>query len=245
MAIILYQSKSLEANVLCLDKDGLLFDSIVFWNALWKKRVEQLSSLMGTDGISLWNSISGGEPLDRSGPFALAYPRDEMVIAAAVIYKVTGEPWDECIRLAEEGFNQADRLLDLHSALKPMPGFPQVIHRAKSAGMKVAIVTSDDETRTDLSLRLYGIRELVDYICTPANVNRGKPYPDMLYKVAEVLNCRPCDLVMVGDSIVDVEMAKNAGAKGISIPDKSCIHVFKDYEIVESLEGIGFRMSSG
>jgi phosphoglycolate phosphatase len=243
MAIVKIDSKSFKANVLCLDKDGLLFDSIVFWEALWKERLEQFSGIMGSTGIELWKSLCGVEPLDRFGPFALAYPQEEVVLAAAVLYKISGHPWNICTRLAEERFYQADQLLDLNLALKPLPGFPKVIEKAKKVGMKVAIVTSDDETRTDISLRHFGVRDMVDYICTPADVEHGKPHPDMLYKVGQILSCKANDMVMIGDSLVDVEMARNAGAKGIAIPDKTLLHLFKGYVFKESLDEIEFLES--
>lgn len=231
------------ARVLCLDKDGLLFDSDVFWNALREQREKELAQVLDTDGIAMWRSLSGVTPIaiNRRGPFALAYPHDEAVIAASVLYAKTGLPWDQALDAAEMAFRRADEALDLRRALHPLPGFPDILHRAKAAGLAVAVVTSDDETRTERSLTIFGVRDLIDLVCTPASVGRGKPHPDMLHHVARTLRCSPADLAMVGDSLVDLEMASRAGAFGIAVPHPDDRKLFAGYVVVNRLDEIVIR----
>jgi phosphoglycolate phosphatase len=237
MGSIKVGSKRYTCKALCLDKDGLLFDSESFWMELLRAREQVLASVLDENSLTLWRSLSGvmSEGIDRQGPFALAHPRDEMVIAASVIYLFTRKSWDVCWKIACERFALADNSLDWKSALRPLPGFPHIIQEAKKAGVPVAIVTSDDAERTEYSLSLFGVRDQVDLICTPLEVGRGKPYPDMLLHVAERFGCSPSEIVMIGDSLVDVEMAKNAGSVGIGIPHKEARHLFNGYLTVNSL----------
>ena len=230
-----------RCQVLCLDKDGLLFDSATFWQALWHQRECAIGHVLPAEGLSRLKPLLGvdstGE-IDGNGPLALAFPRDEVAIAAAVLYATTGTSWDAALRLMEQAFTSADASLNLHAALKPLPGFPEIIYRAKRAGIKVAIVTSDDEQRTKNSMELFAVYSMIDFICTPANVNRGKPYPDMLLHVAAHFGVHVNDLVMVGDSLVDVEMANNAGAVGIAVPPSERIRDFHAELVVPSLDDI-------
>ncbi len=243
MANVIVDGVIHPCRVLCLDKDGLLFDSIVFWSELLRCREEALKPLFGDDGVRLWRKLSGASPvaIDSGGPFALAQPRDEMTIAAAVIYAQMEWPWNQCLEYAEQAFHVADKALHLQTALKPLPGFPGILYRAKRAGLNVVIVTSDNRERTEDSLTVFGIRSLVDVIYTPVDVERGKPYPDLLLKVANDFRCRPDELIMVGDSLVDVEMARNAGALGIGIPSNQTRHLFTEFTVVQSLLEISIR----
>ena len=60
----------------------------------------------------------------------------------------------------------------------------------------------------------------------------------MLLHVAAHFGVHVNDLVMVGDSLVDVEMANNAGAVGIAVPPSERIRDFHAELVVPSLDDI-------
>ena len=79
------------------------------------------------------------------------------------------------------------------------------------------------------------------FVVTSADVPLGKPNPDMLLYISEKENLPTSHMVMIGDSYVDVAMAKAAGSIGFGVT------VFDDMkekmkpyatEILDSLEGI-------
>ena len=51
----------------------------------------------------------------------------------------------------------------------------------------------------------------MDAVATSEDVSRGKPHPDLFLTAAERLGAAPSDCVVVEDSDVGIECARNAG----------------------------------
>ena len=68
------------------------------------------------------------------------------------------------------------------------------------------------------SFELVG-EEPPELIVVPEMVEHGKPAPDMLLYISEAAGVPAERIAMIGDSYVDVKMAKNAGAFGIGVPE--------------------------
>ncbi|WDL95339.1 HAD family hydrolase [Alicyclobacillus sp. ALC3] len=241
MGIVRAAGREMQCEVLCLDKDGLMFERGVFWRTLWRARERALSDMASEVALQELRSLLGVSSeieADANGPFALMSPGEEAVVVAALLYRDSGLPWDTALETAKQRLKQSDDDLDLRQALVPRPGFPDILHRAKAAGMKVAVVTADDESRARESLALFGVRDLVDLVCTPAQVKNSKPYPDMLRYVERELGVHAAKLVMVGDSLVDVQMAAAAGASGIGVPYPENLSRFDSHLTVDTLDDI-------
>ncbi len=58
-------------------------------------------------------------------------------------------------------------------------------------------------------MRALGIE--ADALVTSEDVTRGKPHPDLFLAAAEKLGARPADCIVVEDSDVGIECARNAG----------------------------------
>ena len=125
--------------------------------------------------------------------------------------------------------------------MKPRKGFPDILKRLRDASIPYGIATSDTKERAKKSVELFDDYSKVKFVVTIDDVERGKPDPDMLWWIQKRTKIPMENIAMVGDSIVDVEMAKNAGAIGIGIPEheemkqKMCGIAS---EIVDSLEDI-------
>jgi phosphoglycolate phosphatase-like HAD superfamily hydrolase len=65
----------------------------------------------------------------------------------------------------------------------------------------------------------------------PEDVANGKPAPDMIFEVLKKTDCRADESVMVGDSISDMKMGKNAEVK-------ACIGVLTGITERQQLEGL-------
>jgi phosphoglycolate phosphatase len=62
-----------------------------------------------------------------------------------------------------------------------------------------------------------GVAEHLDFLITPEQVERGKPEPDMVHKACSLLGIEPSSMLVVGDSVVDMQMARKAGAVAIGL----------------------------
>ncbi|MBD2844342.1 HAD family hydrolase [Paenibacillus sp. IB182496] len=215
-----------EVELVVFDKDGLLFDAQYFWKCLAQIRIAALREALPSEGVRAWcrrfgvretgGAVTDVEP---GGIFALAPPQEEIIVTAAVLAEWSDADWGVCRERAAELFAVSDRQFDLLQSLQPRPGFPAIFDRLEAAGVPFGIATSDDDDRTRRSIARYARVEALQFVVTPVDVERGKPHPDMLELIARRTGIRPERIMMIGDSFVDVRMARAAGCIGVGIPD--------------------------
>lgn len=209
------------------DKDGLMFKSQQFWKELGESRLHLLYERLPADVCERWSNVFGVrerngivEYVDPKGAFAVASPAEEVAVTAGLIIDSLGWTWTDARALAVDVYAKADKELDLSKALMPQDGLLQIFEKLNEAGIPYAVATSDTRDRVNRSMRLFGIEPpTADYIIAPENVKRGKPFPDMLLLASQRSSVPTEHIVMIGDSYVDVQMAHEAGAIGIGIPE--------------------------
>lgn len=99
---------------------------------------------------------------------------------------------------------------------RPYDGIPPLMKRLREAGCAVAVVSNKDD---------YAVQQLCDFYfpsLTVAAAGRTddvpkKPAPEMVYRVLERTGIAKENAVMVGDSDVDLQTARNAGVPCISV----------------------------
>jgi phosphoglycolate phosphatase len=82
----------------------------------------------------------------------------------------------------------------------------------RADGRHVAVATGDDRGPTVATLRALGVASLVDAIACPDDGHPTKPDPGMFAHLCATLGVAPPRAAMIGDSTVDLEMARAAGA---------------------------------
>lgn len=220
-------SQRFEVGAFVFDKDGLMFESQCFWQELARERRAGLVALEDEAFWHTWADCFGvtlderGEPcyVDPDGIFALAPESAEIDATATLIVQRRHGCWDDAHAAALDIFRRADAALSLQRALRPRPGFPDILRRLTEAGVPCCVATSDTMERAQRSLTLFAAADYISHWITPVEVAHGKPAPDMLLLAAERLQLPVGALAMVGDSHVDMEMALAAGATGIGVPE--------------------------
>ncbi len=236
-----------KISLVVFDKDGLMFKSQPFWAGIGNERMARLKEYMTEDEVREWAGIFGltlenGEVVycDPKGILAVAAPKEEIAVTAGLMVKNTGLPWAKALEMAKDVFTRADVEMDLSKALVPRPGFPEIFARLREAGIAYAIATSDTMSRVVASLKMFG-EKLPDIVVVPEMVEHGKPAPDMLLKACELAGVPVEESAMVGDSYVDVKMARDAGGMGIGIPEneemRASISGYTE-AVIDSLEDI-------
>ena len=107
-----------------------------------------------------------------------------------------------------------------HDAL--IQEFPQVVQalsRLRSAGIKVAVVTSKRRVSVEMALNNFpDLRNVVDRFVTMEDTNEHKPHPEPLWRGLELVGGVPKEeAAYVGDSPFDVEAAKAAGLTSVAV----------------------------
>ena len=80
------------------------------------------------------------------------------------------------------------------------------------------LASSGQQRHVDFALDLLDAREIADAWTSSADAERTKPAPDLLQVALKKLGASPdAPSVMIGDSVYDVEAAKNAGMPAIAV----------------------------
>jgi HAD superfamily hydrolase (TIGR01509 family) len=93
----------------------------------------------------------------------------------------------------------------------------ELLETLKKNGAKVAIATGSSRPSILPIMEKFDIR--VDAIATSEDVSRGKPHPDLFLCAAEKLGVQPQNCIVLEDSDVGIEAAKNAGMKALRFYD--------------------------
>lgn len=210
-----------ETAVKCVafDKDGTLFDAFGFWLYIDTLRKKAFASQVGEQHKEAWSRLMGitDSGVDHQGVLAVATTQEEIVMTAGLIYQLKAWPWVTCKQAAEEIFRTADAKMEIDQAFKSVEGVPDIFHELSEAGIYTGILTSDSSQRTEKCMKLLDVQELLDFVVTPEKVKEGKPAPDMVHAACEQLGIEPLDMAVIGDSVVDMRMARQAGSLAVGI----------------------------
>jgi phosphoglycolate phosphatase len=143
---------------------------------------------------------------------ALAYVRETMGQSKIEVFRhILG---------AEEAAQQANAAFEEHYArsvragqVAPLPGAAQTLAALRAAGIKVCLATGFSPATRDALLDALGWRPLIDLALSPADVGRGRPWPDLpLTALLRLRGGAVSELAVAGDTGSDVESGLRAGA---------------------------------
>jgi phosphonatase-like hydrolase len=98
-------------------------------------------------------------------------------------------------------------------------GVEELIDALRKADIKIALNTGYDKNTAQLLLDKMKWKLGIHYdaLVTADDVQRGRPYPDMIFEAMEILQvAEPGNVLKAGDSIIDIEEGKNANC-GITV----------------------------
>ncbi len=93
----------------------------------------------------------------------------------------------------------------------PIPMNIELVRLLRAAGHPVAIASGSSRPSILPVMAQFGIE--VDAVVASEDVKRGKPHPDLFLTAAQRLGAQPEDCVVVEDSDVGIECARNAGMR--------------------------------
>lgn len=133
--------------------------------------------------------------------------------------KIYGRAWDE--EDVEKLYRQFEQTLHevVASYSAPIPGVVETVAELRRMGLKIGSTTGyNSEMMKQVLPRAEADGYKADCVVTPDVTGIGRPSPFMLYECMRQLNVYPpCCVVKVGDTTVDIEEGKNAGAFAVGI----------------------------
>ncbi|MQA33397.1 HAD family hydrolase [Modestobacter roseus] len=113
---------------------------------------------------------------------------------------------------------QSEEVDGVIDEMAPLPGARDLLVSIKERGHRLVLASSGKQRHVDAFLDLLDARDLADDWTSSSDVENSKPAPDLLQVALQKIGADPgASAVMVGDSVWDVEAAKQAGMPAIVV----------------------------
>lgn len=130
------------------------------------------------------------------------------------ILEASPEPMDAAtIEAVARSYKETFR----YNLVEMVDGMRRILQLCDDTGDKIAIASSRHSSSLNALIEQFEIKELIDVIVAGDQVDMAKPHGSMLWEVAKELQCNPREIIMVGDTLWDIEMAKSCGAYAIGV----------------------------
>ncbi len=101
--------------------------------------------------------------------------------------------------------------------MQPFQGIPELLGLLRDRGQRMAVVTSKRRLPLLRQMAQWGWEPFFDPIITPDEVTHGKPHPESLEQVQALTGLAPEEILMVGDTPFDLDMARAAGVPSLAV----------------------------
>jgi phosphoglycolate phosphatase len=225
-AVLRVKTREIEIDAILFDKDGTLLQFL----PLWGKWAGVMTSLM-TESIRTLGKVLDFEPklllgveldekfqvtdFDLQGPLSIAsIPEIEGALAWQLYTR--GMSWNQAMQRVREIRIMADEEVERERPVVPLPGLLSFLSRCTEAGLPLAVVTADQTAEAVKHLQWLGVADGFKAIMGRDRVINGKPSPEIVYKVCELLDVQPARTVLIGDTAGDMQAGRLAGV-GLTI----------------------------
>jgi phosphonatase-like hydrolase len=116
-----------------------------------------------------------------------------------------------------ERANQAFEESYLHAMARdgaePIAGAEEIFRHLRTEDIPVVLTTGFSRATLDSLISQLGWEGLITFSVTPSEVERGRPYPDMLQRAAQQLGvANPLETIVIGDTSSDMQSGVAFGA---------------------------------
>ena len=211
-------------RALVFDKDGTLAQSHDYLYQMATLRWTALAQVLGPIAtldlrdrlFQAWGVQQG--QVHPAGLMAVGSRRDNEFVTAGYLTPL-GLGWIESWKLVNTVFKQIKFQNDTKAKLTPpLPGLLGHLDRFKSAGLKLAILSADTEDNIKSFVHTWNLAAHFD-TWVGDQPGLSKPDPKLLHLACDRLQIPPSEVLVIGDSEADIELAlcgKAAGAIGFS-----------------------------
>jgi len=215
----------MNIDLVIFDKDGTLIDVHYYWCGMIELRAKKLSKdyvgvfkqqaaiqeLMFNMGIDLHI-----RKIKTEGPVGIKSREFIINICYQTLKKycqlITIDQISSVFQEIDERSKQ-----DLTTLVRPLRGVEDLLLSLKKKKIKIAVATVDLTSRAKLAMDSIGLVNYFDYIVGSDLVKKSKPSPDLVNYLCDKMSVDKNRVIVVGDSIVDLEMAGSANVAFIGV----------------------------
>lgn len=223
MAQLTAGGRDYPVRAILFDKDGTLMDFVYTWGYWGERVLAQFSQQLVASGLralepevaSVWglrlNEVGGTADYDRNGPLSMGTMEEMLALLTWQGYE-RGLSWAEARVLASESRFYGDAQLEEARRVQAIPHIGFFLEQCRLSGIQLGVVTADESDAAEKHLGWLGIRSYFSVCIGNDQVERGKPYPDMVELACRELGVASSDVVVIGDTNGDMKMGRAAGA---------------------------------
>jgi len=219
-------SKTFIDNVkmVIFDKDGTLIDVHHYWCSMIKFRADFfVSSVDVLKKKKLYNELVENMGIDLKtnkmkpqGPVGIK-PRNFIIDVALETMNKYDVKYTK--KMVEEIFAKVDEYskTKLTLIVKALPDVERLLKDLTKANVQITIATTDLSTRAILAMESLNLKKYFLDIAGADLVKNAKPSPDLIEYILSKSNLSKDDVIVVGDSMADLSMAKNAQCRFLGV----------------------------
>ena len=152
--------------------------------------------------------------------------REETLLVLGFTTKSIYEFWENYFK---DSYVKGKQLVDDHykyienilftTGPRKMPYIEELLKYLKESNYKVAVASSSNMNHIINNIEKTELKKYIDEFASGAEVENGKPAPDVFLLAAERLGVKPEECLVLEDSKAGVIAGSSAGAKVIMVPD--------------------------
>lgn len=206
-------------EAIIFDKDGTLLDFDAFWVSVSVYAINDIKKRFGREDIDTEEFLS-----------ALGV-KNGITDIDSILCKGTYEEMGEIVHevFVSHGCNfTLEEVTDAvitdykknadKGEIKPTcAGQKEILERLRAQGKRLLVITTDKREVAEKSLTGLGIREYFERLYTGDGDIPPKPDPASAFDFCKAANIKPENIMIVGDTLVDMEFAKNAGLHSVGV----------------------------
>jgi HAD superfamily hydrolase (TIGR01549 family) len=252
-SIVLPNTQINNIKMIIFDKDGTLIDVHHYWCSMIEFRAEFFLKSLESKNIDeeqLYNDLVSNmginletKKMKPEGPVGIK-PRNFIVdVALSTIQKYDKTYTKDIV---EDIFKKVDEYskTKLKIIVKALPDVKRILNDLSEANIKIAIATTDLSTRAVLAMQSLKIDEYFIDIVGADLVKNAKPSSDLVQYILSKNNLSEKDVIVIGDSMADLGMAKNSKCNFIGVRSGLCTDEFieQSENIIDDLTQLKVRI---
>lgn len=209
----------MKVEAIIFDKDGTLLDFDAFWLAVSDGAINEILKEVNRQDIPNEKILSALGVKNNITDINGVLCRGTYSQMAQEIYNVLIKHGCDCTlnEIEKMTIDAYHRNSDKGIVKATCDNICDVLTELKDMGLKLAVVTTDDPFVTQKCLQLLNIDKFFDVVYTDDGKLPTKPDPYCIHDLCKRYGMTTSQVIMVGDTMTDMNFAKNGGIKAIGV----------------------------
>lgn len=151
------------------------------------------------------------------GEFGVTFPEADHAQARHHVLPELLKRYLEPDKVASAFEKVCDLNIERQHEIKPFPGILQILDLLQDRDNQISLFTARELRTAAAILEHTGLNRYFKHVVTRDCVPRTKPHPDGIHRILDASGSSIEEMVMIGDHRMDIEAARSAGVKSISV----------------------------